>query len=231
LREVEEADAAFILGEDVANTAPRLALTLRQTVRRQPMAAAAALGLAGRARIVTLLSGVLLAAPFLALPVGDWALSLQAPFLAGARELASPRASLVVSHAHGQTSVFEDRVPTLTGFDPAAADFELIVPNQTNDMHSSWTSTGDAFLAAFVPSLLASPAFTDSVLFITWDEGTSKANGGGHIATIVATPGMTPGYKSGATVNHYSILRTIEQAWGLPLLGEAATAPTLQFPW
>jgi phosphatidylinositol-3-phosphatase len=123
------------------------------------------------------------------------------------------------------------RITSLAGFDPAAADFELIVPNQTNDMHSSWTSSGDAFLAAFVPSILESPAFADSVLFVTWDEGTSKDNGGGHIATIVATPGMTPGSQFAATVNHYSMLRTIEQAWGLPLLGEAATATTLQFPW
>ena len=123
------------------------------------------------------------------------------------------------------------KITALAGFDPAAADFELIVPNQTNDMHSSWTSTGDAFLAKFVPSILGSPAFAGSVLFITWDEGTTNANGGGHIATIVATPGMTPGYKFTATVNHYAILRTIEQAWGLPLLGEAASAAALQFPW
>jgi phosphatidylinositol-3-phosphatase len=119
----------------------------------------------------------------------------------------------------------------LAGFDPAAADFEFIAPNQTNDMHSSWTSSGDAFLAAFVPAITGSPAFVNSVLFITWDEGTSSAHGGGHIATIVVSPGMTPGARFTATANHYSILRTIELAWGLPLLGEAANAPTLVFPW
>jgi NADH-quinone oxidoreductase subunit G len=37
MREVEQADAVFILGEDVTNVAPRLALALRQSVRRQPM--------------------------------------------------------------------------------------------------------------------------------------------------------------------------------------------------
>jgi len=37
LRDVEQADAAFVLGEDVTNVAPRLALALRQTVRQQPM--------------------------------------------------------------------------------------------------------------------------------------------------------------------------------------------------
>ncbi len=37
LREIEACDAVFILGEDVTNVAPRMALSLRQSVRRQPM--------------------------------------------------------------------------------------------------------------------------------------------------------------------------------------------------
>jgi NADH-quinone oxidoreductase subunit G len=37
LHEVEQADAALVLGEDVTNAAPMLALALRQLVRRQPM--------------------------------------------------------------------------------------------------------------------------------------------------------------------------------------------------
>jgi NADH-quinone oxidoreductase subunit G len=37
LREIEECDAIFILGEDVTNVAPRIALALRQSVRQQPM--------------------------------------------------------------------------------------------------------------------------------------------------------------------------------------------------
>jgi NADH-quinone oxidoreductase subunit G len=37
LREVELSDAVLILGEDVTNVAPRMALSLRQSVRQQPM--------------------------------------------------------------------------------------------------------------------------------------------------------------------------------------------------
>jgi NADH-quinone oxidoreductase subunit G len=37
LREIEECDAVFILGEDITNVAPRMALALRQSVRQQPM--------------------------------------------------------------------------------------------------------------------------------------------------------------------------------------------------
>ncbi|MBI4626750.1 MAG: NADH-quinone oxidoreductase subunit NuoG [Verrucomicrobia bacterium] len=37
LRDVAESDAVLVLGEDVTNTAPRLALALRQAVRQQPL--------------------------------------------------------------------------------------------------------------------------------------------------------------------------------------------------
>jgi NADH-quinone oxidoreductase subunit G len=44
LRQVEHCDAALVLGEDVTNVAPRLALTLRQSVRESMFAKAAKLG-------------------------------------------------------------------------------------------------------------------------------------------------------------------------------------------
>lgn len=37
LHEIEQADAVFVVGENVSNTAPRLALALRQSVRRRPL--------------------------------------------------------------------------------------------------------------------------------------------------------------------------------------------------
>jgi NADH-quinone oxidoreductase subunit G len=40
LREIEEADAVLILGEDLTNVAPRMALSVRQSVRQQPMSIA-----------------------------------------------------------------------------------------------------------------------------------------------------------------------------------------------
>ena len=123
------------------------------------------------------------------------------------------------------------RITGLTGFNPGAADFEFIAPNQNNDMHSSSVAAGDDFLAAFVPTITGSPAFANSVLFITWDEGDTSAGGGGHIATIVVAPGLASGSRFDGPATHYSILRTIELAWDLPLLGEAAAASTITFGW
>jgi len=45
LREVERADAALVLGEDVTATAPMAALALRQTARTQPLEAAGRVGI------------------------------------------------------------------------------------------------------------------------------------------------------------------------------------------
>ena len=76
-------------------------------------------------------------------------------------------------------------------FDPSAADFELIVPNLCNDMHDCPVSSGDAFLRSFVPQITENPAFADSVLFITWDEGSTDIGGGGRVATLVVSPRLS----------------------------------------
>ncbi len=119
-------------------------------------------------------------------------------------------------------------IASLSGFDPAAADFELIVPNECNDMHSCSVATGDAFLSTFVPHVLSSNAFSNSVLFITTDEGRSSGGGGGQVATIVISPSVKAGFTSSVAHDHYSLLRTIEDAWGLPCLGQACGANNLR---
>jgi hypothetical protein len=42
---------------------------------------------------------------------------------------------------------------------------------------------------------------------------------------------MKPGSKFTGAATHYSILRTIELAWGLPLLGDAAKASSIELPY
>ena len=115
----------------------------------------------------------------------------------------------------------------LSQFDPAAADFELIVPNTCNDMHSCPVSTGDAFLKAFLPRIISSTAFAGSVLFITTDEGTTNTGGGGQVATIVASPMVQAGFRSSTPYDHYSLLRTIEDSWGLGCLGQACSTTNM----
>lgn len=116
----------------------------------------------------------------------------------------------------------------LTRFDPAAANYELIAPNDCHDMHSCSVADGDAFLKGFVPKILNSAAWQDGgVLFIVWDEGTSNQGGGGHVPLIVVSSRVPQGFRSSTPHNHYSLLRTVEDAWGLGCLGEACGANNL----
>jgi len=107
-------------------------------------------------------------------------------------------------------------------------DFVWITPNLCNDTHDCPVETGDQWLQTWVPKLLASPAWKEKgVLFITYDEGAGKKGccklaAGGQIVTVIISPLVQPGFQSSVPYNHYSLLRTIEEAWNLPLLGNAA---------
>ena len=109
----------------------------------------------------------------------------------------------------------------------ALANFVWITPDMCHDMHSCSVSTGDTWLSHVVPSILASPAFNNAVLFLLWDEGTTTTGGGGVIPAIVVSPFTPPGLRVSRPMNHYDTLRTIEDAWKLPPLGNAAAASAL----
>ncbi len=119
------------------------------------------------------------------------------------------------------------QITHLASFSPTAANFELIVPNMTNDMHDGSIAEGDAFLAALVPRITGSLAFAESLLLITWDEGGSNLGGGGRVATIVVSPRVHAGVRSPVSHSHYSLLRTIEDSWGLGCLRQACKANNL----
>ncbi|HKW72646.1 MAG TPA: alkaline phosphatase family protein [Candidatus Dormibacteraeota bacterium] len=96
--------------------------------------------------------------------------------------------------------------------------FVWITPNQCHSGHDCSTATADAWLAQTVPSILASSAWQhDGVLFITWDEGEDSAN---SVLTLVIRPHMA-NHASSRAYNHYALLATIEDQFGLQRLGEA----------
>jgi hypothetical protein len=108
-----------------------------------------------------------------------------------------------------------------------------ITPNMTDDMHDGTVAQGDTWLSAAVPALLSSDAFTQrrSLLLITWDENDDSP--GNQVAALIIAQGVPAGFKSQVPYNHYSLLRTIETAWGLaPLTASdaAATAMSDFFP-
>ncbi|SRR5581483_2530316 len=112
--------------------------------------------------------------------------------------------------------------------------FAWITPNECHDMHSCSIATGDAWLKVWVPEIL--PALgTDGILLLLFDEGSSDASccslptGGGHVVAIVAGPGAKQRTKIETEVDHYSVLRLIEDEWGLKRLRHAGddTTPSI----
>jgi len=107
-----------------------------------------------------------------------------------------------------------------------------ITPNLEHDMHSGSTREGDIWLSGLVPRLLASPAWQNGgVLFITWDEGQTNDGccgnaAGGHVPTLVIAARGRRAFASDQPYTHYSLLRTIEEAWQLGYLGHAADPTT-----
>ena len=115
-------------------------------------------------------------------------------------------------------------------------DYAWISPDLCGDGHDFCSldrlGQADTWLRANVPPILASAAWRQGgVLFILWDEGTTNSGwgrfaAGGHTAALVIGPLGRPGYRSSVRYDHYSYLRTVEDAWRLPRLGHAACACT-----
>lgn len=116
-----------------------------------------------------------------------------------------------------------NKVQPLTSMSPTNLPrVTFIAPNLCNDMHDCSVQTGDNWLKSHVPPLLNAGA----TVIITFDEGSTSTNGGGHIWTALDGPGIAPSVNS-TTFNHYSALRAIEDKFGLTHLGGAASVNAL----
>jgi hypothetical protein len=110
-------------------------------------------------------------------------------------------------------------------------DFSLVIPNLCDDMHDCSVVTGDAWLKAHVVPLLHSPELRGGVVFVVFDEGTSDAGGGGRVEALALGPTVRRGSRFPRATNHYGLLRTIEDAWGLSRLGLSRTGTPIGGIW
>ena len=107
-------------------------------------------------------------------------------------------------------------------------DYVFITPNLVNDMHDGSVATGDAWLAAEVPKILASDRFKNGgALFLLWDEGSSHAD---DPPFIVVSPNAQAGFVSQTDYDTSAYLKTVETILGvepLPCTGQPDTVPTM----
>lgn len=108
---------------------------------------------------------------------------------------------------------------------PAVA---LVVPDQRNDMHDGSIAQGDDWLARNIGAYAQWAMTHNSLLIVTWDEDDGSENN--RVATLFIGPMVKPG-RSAQRINHYSVLRTIEDMLGLPYLGESAKVTPVSGVW
>ncbi|HEX4713979.1 MAG TPA: alkaline phosphatase family protein [Ktedonobacteraceae bacterium] len=151
------------------------------------------------------------------------------------------RMARIVDFSQLATDLRSDTVP----------DFAWITPDLCHDMHGITSSRpndpcsnprllvaqGDTFLRTTVDEIMHSRAWSgNSVIFIAWDEsnfndqsGCCNANpGGGHVLTLVISRNERTPRSSNVLYNHYSLLATIENGWGLSCLNKTCGIARIQ---
>jgi acid phosphatase len=134
---------------------------------------------------------------------------------------------------HNPAAIFSD-VPAsdivpFSGFPQTAKGFKhlpkvsMVIPNITNDMHSGSVRRGDRWLRKNISRYARWCRTHHSLLIVTFDEG----SGNNNIPTIFYGAQVRR-TQSDLFINHYSILRMIEDMYDLPRLGAAATAPSVR---
>jgi hypothetical protein len=137
-------------------------------------------------------------------------------------------------------------------------NFSFITPNLCHDGHDRPCANGEPgglesanlFLKHWVPIIMRSPAFRDDgLLIITFDEALSLDRtsccgqvpgpnarvaadglfGGGRIGAVLLSRFITPGTVSDVPYNHYSLLRSIEDIFGVGHLGYAQQRTVTSF--
>lgn len=103
----------------------------------------------------------------------------------------------------------------------------FVVPNLCNDMHDCPVATGDSWLQTNLDGYVQWAKSHNSLLVLTWDEGTGGTN---QIATLFVGAGVQPG-QYGEPINHYGVLRTLEDMFGLPYAGQTWTTTPITDIW
>jgi phosphatidylinositol-3-phosphatase len=105
--------------------------------------------------------------------------------------------------------------------------YAFITPNLCNSGHgqSGCPSSGaqqsaDRWLEQALPPLIAFANAHDGVVFLVWDEGASSD----LLPFIAVGPHVKAGYASPVTYSHSSLLKSVEEIFGVPILPAASAA-------
>jgi hypothetical protein len=145
------------------------------------------------------------------------------------------------------------QLPTDLSAKAKTANYSFIVPDLCHDGSEAPCVDGspgglqaaDAFLAEWVPKILASAAYRkDGLLVITFSDGPASdttgccqgtstpaapISGGGRVGALLVSRFVAAGREDKTPYNHYSLLRTVEDIFGLKHLGDAEQSGVSSF--
>lgn len=104
----------------------------------------------------------------------------------------------------------------------------LVIPNLNKDMHDGTVSEGDSWLKNNLNKYIQWAKTHNSLFIFTFDEDDGKHNN--RIPTFF-TGAMVKGGRDTMHINHFNVLRTIEDMYGLPYAGNAASAKPITHCW
>jgi phosphatidylinositol-3-phosphatase len=104
----------------------------------------------------------------------------------------------------------------------------FVIPNLLDDMHDGTIAQGDTWLKTHIDAYAQWAKANNSLLIVTWDEDDSSQNN--QIPTLFVGAHVTPGDYT-ERITHYTVLRTLEDAYGLTALGNAASATPITDVW
>ena len=104
----------------------------------------------------------------------------------------------------------------------------FVVPNQDNDMHDGTIQQADSWLQAHIDGYVQWSQSHNSLLIVTWDEDDRSSSN--HIPTIFVGPMVRQGQYP-ETINHYNVLRTIEDMFALAHAGQSGSVNPITDCW
>jgi phosphatidylinositol-3-phosphatase len=107
----------------------------------------------------------------------------------------------------------------------------FVIPNLQDDMHDGSVAQCDSWLQEHMDGYARWAESHHSLLIVTFDEGPgSQAPEKTPIATIIVGAHVKVGI-SDQPITHYSILRLVEDIYGLPYIAEDGSAPRISGIW
>lgn len=104
----------------------------------------------------------------------------------------------------------------------------FVIPNLDHDLHDGTLAEADQWLRANLGGYAAWAPAHNSLLVVTTDEDDfTDVN---RIATLIVGAHVVPG-RYAQRIDHYGLLRTLEDAFGLPALGASAQAAAITAIW